>query len=654
MQRKTYFTLGVMIISILLMGLGRQAYAQNVVAALKSADRGDWTALHQLRQSTQNKAARDTLNWFAYSRGASGVGFDEIATFVIQNPDWPALNTLRREAEEHLNNSSSDTKFLEFVKDQTPSAANAMDRYLQILLAKGQSNDAQKVLNEWWPEAHLTRDEQRGFYNSYGRYISQENHKKRLTALLYKSQYENAAAIADVLGSGYASLANARRALRTGDQNVEAFINAVPSSLRSDEGLLFDRLQWRRKKNLDSGAIEILNQAPVASKMYSPKDWWKERHIIVRRLIEAGQYSTAYQLASHHKQVEEFPMIQAEWVSGWLALRFVNKPSNALQHFQKIYKESDTPLSKSRGSYWAGRANEALNNTEKANEWYKIASQYKETYYGQLAAEKLGVALHFPGRVTPNVVADESSRFYNDELVQAANWFHAAGLQADKDIFLFKIAKNAKTEADSVSAMKLADKLGRPNIAIRIAQDLQKDKGLSFYQYLYPMKVSELRNISDVEWAFINAIIRQESRFDQNAQSPAGARGLMQLMPATAKETARKAGVSHQTAWLTLRPDHNIFLGSRYLKQMTQRFGGHYAYAAAAYNAGPGRVDKWVKQFGDPRRGEIDFIDWVELIPIYETRNYVQRVLEGVNVYRDQLRGKQQPFDGVIHTKSPR
>lgn len=645
------FTINTIFLSAFLLLICQQnVQAQNVSGALKNANQGDWGPLQQLRASSRDPAVVNTLNWFAYTRGMSGISFGEVSKFISQNPDWPAQSTLKRNAEDLIDANVFDNDYLNFASKNEPAAANTMDRYLQILLKKSQTPKAQKAIQAWWPDAHLTREEQRKFYQSYGRYLTKKNHAKRMNVLLHKSQYENAAAMAEVLGNSYINLYRARKALKQKSKDANRLIAAVPAGLRSDEGLLFDRLQWRRKNKLNSGAIEILNQSPPASQMYSPKAWWKERHIIARRLMENRQYKTAYRLTSSHKQKEGFPQAQAEWVSGFLALRFVNEPYKAFEHFETLYNVTDTPLSKSRGAYWAARASDVLKHQEIASQWYSVAAQYKETYYGQLATEQLGHVYSLPSRITPSVSGAAQSTFKKNELVRAVKWFKAAGLQKDMDLFLLRLGKNANDQATYVQAVQLANEVGRRNIAIKIAQDLQKEKGLAFYQYLYPTLTSELRDVRDVEWAAVNAIIRQESRFDERARSHAGARGLMQLMPATAKETARKAGVAHQTAWLTAKPSHNIFLGSRYLKQMIDRYDGHYALAAAAYNAGPGRVDRWLKEFGDPRRGQINYLDWIELIPIYETRNYVQRVLEGVNVYRQQI-GAQNKRAGVIHTK---
>lgn len=624
--------------------------AQNITSSFKAADQGNWSALNQLRRVTTDPALRETIDWFRFTHQSSGASFEEIANFIANNPEWPAQSTMRRNAEELITNNTADSTILKYAQNHELSAANAVERYVRILKARGQGNKAKAFLQKWWADANLTREEQKNIYAQFGSYLTRQNHIDRFNALIHKSQYDNASGIVGILGDEYGRLLKARQGLRQKSGNVNALIAAVPSSLRSNEGLLFDRLKWRRQNDLDQGAIEILNQAPLANKMHNPSDWWKERHIITRRYMERGQYKTAYRVASAHRQTEGFPMIQAEWVSGFIALRFIDEPWKAFEHFEKIYQNSTSPLSQSRGAYWAGRASEALKNKEVANQWYAVAAQYKETFYGQLAIQNIGQKYQLPPRITPSVPSSAQTQFNQNPMVKAAQWLHQAGLKNDVNLLLLGLGNNADDQTQYLQAIQLADKLGRQNISIKIAQNLQKEKGLSFYQYLYPLLVNELRGINDVEWALINAIIRQESRFEQTAVSHAGARGLMQLMPATAKETARKLGISHQLGWLTSRPDHNIKLGSRYLKQMVDRYDGHYALAAAAYNAGPGRVDRWITEMGDPRTGEINYFDWIEQIPIYETRNYVQRVLEATAVYRDQLVGQQRQYNNPIHT----
>ena len=624
---------------------------QSLTNSLRQAEQGNITSALASRAQFQGRD-RDTLDWYIYSKGDAGISFEEVATFLQRNKNWPYSITLQKKAEENLGGVLSAQAF-DFFSAKSPVTAKAMNLYIQALKAKNQHAKAKQVLSKWWPNASLSRDEQRDFYSAFSRMINRDVHISRLHALLDKREYSNASAMAQTLGDGYPKLAAARQALGQNSASVNAKIANVSQSLSGDVGLMFDRLQWRRKKDLNQGAIEILNAAPPASKMRHPEKWWRERHIITRRLMEARQYNAAYRLASTHKQQAGFPELQAEWLSGFLALRLVyqqgnqqgKQPFKAFEHFEKLYKTAISPISKARGAYWAGRASADLNSLEIANKWYAAATKYPETFYGQLAGEKLGKRLSFNMRE-----ANQNIGPLNSPLVEVAKNLSNAGLKKETGAFLTRAMEQQSKSPQALEALaQAATQMGQKNIAIKIAQNLQKKHGIVLGGYLYPQKTQELQNVRGVEWALINAIIRQESRFDQTAKSHAGARGLMQLMPATARETAARMGMQHQTAWLTSRPSHNITLGSKYLEQMVARYNGNYAMAAAAYNAGPGRVDRWIKEIGDPRTGQIDFLDWAEQIPIYETRNYVQRVLEAVYVYRTRLKGRQPNVSGPIH-----
>ena len=621
---------------------------QAVTDALKQASKGQWTQAEASISRLNNPAARSALDWYRYTRGNSGHAFESTTRFVDKHSHWPMLDKIKLEAEKSLTSNTPDQNVVQWFDRNAPLTGQAMDVYVSSLLSHQRIYDARQVLRNWWAEASLGRDQQKSFFAKYGSYLDRESHIKRLNYLLHSGQYSNAQGVAEVLGNGYPELAAARQGLAQSAANVNSLVAAVPSSLKNDAGLMYERLRWRRKNDLDDGAIEILNQAPSFSAMYDPSAWWKERHILVRRLIEKRQYKKAYQLVSAHKQKEGFPLAQAEWVSGWLAINFINEPWKAFEHFEKLYKNVSSPISKSRGAYWAGRASENLKHPEIALQWYNVGASYPETFYGQLSAEKINLKLPLnDGDAVYS--AQQKNIFDQKDVVRAAKWFGAAGLKQQSAVFLIRLSKDAKSAADYILAADLANALGQRDIAIKIAQDLQKEKNVTLNKYLYPEITHELKDVRNAEWAFVSAIIRQESRFDHEAVSSAGARGLMQLMPATAKEVASRHGISHQQAWLTSRPSHNIALGSRYLSQMVERFDGNYAMAAAAYNAGPNRVARWVQEFGDPRKGEVELIDWIELIPIYETRNYVQRVLEGVHVYRYRLKGKQAPAVTPIH-----
>ena len=648
-MRKLGFDIVLLLIVLCALPQTSAASSQMVVNALKQADQGNRAQAQATIKKISDPTAQSTLKWFSYIKGAPNTSFQEIATFISRHPDWPYLDKIRLEAEKNITENIPDITIIKWFSENEPLTGSGMDRYVRALLARGKANDVRRVLKNRWADADLTREQQREFFGRYGRYLDRTGHIKRMDKLLHKKEYANASAIGGVLAGGYPALAAARQALAQGKGNVNGFINAVPSKLQRDEGLLFERLKWRRRNDLDQGAIEILNRAPRSSSMYDPAAWWKERHIIVRRLIEQRKYKQAYKLASSHKQKEGFPLAQAEWVSGWLALNFTHQPWKAFGHFEKLYKNVKSPISRARGAYWTAKASDKLKHPEIAAKWYHVGAQYRETFYGQMSADALKINGSLSRVGVPSISIAVQNKFKRKDLVQAATWLNKAGLKKEASVFLLHLSKNAQNSEDYVLAIKLAKTLGQLHVSIKIAQELQKEKDVSLNQYLYPTMANDLKNVRNVEWALVSALIRQESRYDQGAVSHAGARGLMQLMPATAREVASRNGIRHQTNWLTSRPSHNIALGSRYINQMLNRFNGNYALAAAAYNAGPGRVDRWIKQFGDPRRGQIDLIDWIELIPIYETRNYVQRVLEGVYVYRDRLKGRQSRPTTAIH-----
>ena len=611
-------------------------------------NQNQWHLARDVVAGTRDPLASKLYYWMLFTKKGDFENFGRLAQFIRKNPEWPEIGTLKRKAEKDMPASLRPEEVLAWFKDYPPKSATGVARYMNALIATGKTAKAKSYLADWWASTTLSRDDQRTIFRKYGSYLDRKAHMRRFDTMLLRGQKANARAIAGVLGKGYPELAEARIALRAGKKNVNGLINHVPRNLQSDPGLLYERLRWRRKNNLDVGAAEILHRAPSADKIQNPKAWWTERHILIRRLIEKKRFESAYLLASKHIQKPGgFEYAQAEWVSGWLALRFMNKPTDAYQHFEALYQNVKTPVSKSRGAYWAGRASGRFSDKAISKQWFEKAAQHSTVFYGQLAGAELGMGSQLPNAAPPKLTNADKQGFSRRELVQASKLFGRAGMRKESSRFLKAFVEDEGTSKAYKYAAETALKNGQTHDAVRISKQATK-KGLFLTAQSYPVITNQLQGI-DLEWALIHAIIRQESVFDIKAQSPVGARGLMQLMPATAKETARKLGIPHTTASLTTNPAHNIKLGSKYLSDMVRRFDGSYPMASAAYNAGPGRVDKWLKTFGDPRSGEVDWIDWVEMIPIYETRNYVQRVMEGVYVYRLRLKGVQKPSQHPIH-----
>lgn len=618
------------------------------VRALQSINQGQWSVGKKAIGQTRDPLASKLYYWLLFSSKDSASNYTRLTQFIRNNPEWPGMSALRRKAEDDMPANLSAREVNAWFADYPPRTGYGIDRYMQALLATGQKTKAKEFLGKWWANNTLSREQQRSLYRKYSAYLTRDDHRKRFDNLLYKKSYQNARAIAGVLGKGYPQLAEARIALAQEKKGVNALISRVPSHLQNDPGLLYERLRWRRKNKLDVGAMDLLHKMPPADQVQNLPDWWRERHILIRRLIEKKSWKSAYLLASGHQQKSGLPFAQGEWLAGWLALRFLNQPVQAYQHFDKLYRGVKSPISKARAAYWAGRASKGFKDKTIALRWFEIAAQKRTVFYGQLAAAELGKTESLPDNALPTLSPDDKSNFKRKELVQAAALFSEAGMRKEAGQFLSAFVANENTPKAYYYAANKAVELGLLHKAVSISKQATK-KGMFLTAQSYPVITQRLRTI-DLEWALVHGIIRQESMFDFKAQSPAGALGLMQLMPATAKETAKKIGVKHTTAKLTHDPDHNIRLGSRYLSDMIKRFDGSYPLAIASYNAGPGRVDKWLKTNGDPRSGEMDFIDWIEMIPIYETRNYVQRVMESTYVYRLRLKKVQPVPSTPLHT----
>ena len=617
------------------------------IQALKLIKKGKWTSAEQMIADTRNPLSAKIYYWLAYTKNHGDINFTRIAHFTNQNPDWPLQKTLRLNAEKNLNDSIKDEAITAWFKDRAPLTPDGMERYLDALINQNKNKQVNEIAASWWSNALLTPSQQSRFLKKYKNYIDERTHLIRFNYLIFKEHYTNARAIAKVIGRGYPALADARIAVAKNSPGVDAKIASVPPHLQGDPGLAYERLRWRRRNDKTIGALEILHNPPAAELIANPEAWWKERHIMARRMIEDKKYDSAYLLVSKHQQEEGLSFAQAEFLAGWLALRFLDKPWRAFEHFEALYHRVSSPISRARGAYWAGRASEDLGHPGIARQWYRVAARHQTTFYGQMAMAALSDEYKPPQQVQPRRILQKQNRFNRSEMVQVARILNKAGYRRETTAFLDALANKLEDPDDYILVADLAVELDHYHNAVRIAKKGLK-KNIFMMEHAYPTLLSRVKNI-ELEWALVHSIIRQESAFDFDAKSPAGARGLMQLMPATAKEVARKKGISHKTSWLTSKPDHNILLGSTYMQQMLDRFDGSYILAAAAYNAGPGRVGRWLDEIGDPRSGEIDIIDWAEMIPIYETRNYVQRVLEGVYVYRMKLRDLQQKDLAPIH-----
>lgn len=613
--------------------------------------------------------------WVMLQDDDTDLPFEVIIDFVERNPGWPGQWKLRTRAEEAIGPDTPDALVLRWFKGRLPRTLQGATALADALFRNGEAERAVKTVRRAWVQLNMDAQEEAGFLGRFGQYLEDQQHTERLDRLLWDRQVSAAQRQMKRVGEGRRALAEARLRLMRLRGGVDAALDRVPDRLADDPGLIYERLRWRRRKDMNDGAIEILLSPPPAAPY--ARRWWREREIVARRILAEGDAKTAYQIVAAHGIDSGAERAEAEFLAGWIALRFVDDPQTAFKHFVGLYDSVRYSISQARAAYWAGRAAETAGDHANARLWYQTASSHMTTFYGQLAAQKLDDPPRADLPREPEISARARRVFDRDELVRAVRLLIAlrsgdASVQTvpeegsatdpatvlanldDEDAlvpFLRHIAWRSKTPEQWVLAGELAREADRSEIAVYIARRAARD-GVVLGDLGYPtLPMSEE---APPDPALVHALVRQESGFDPGARSRAGARGLMQLMPGTARRIARSLKLhNHSTERLTSDPNHNVLLGSAYLDSMLERFDGSMVMALAAYNAGPHRVEKWLKENGDPR-GSLDrTIDWIESIPFSETRNYVQRVLETLPIYRWKLEGGNVALLGAADLAGP-
>ena len=499
-----------------------------------------------------------------------------------------------------------------------------------------QDEAAKALIRRAWVQGDFSPAEEQKFYRKYQSLLTKQDQIDRLNNLLWDDRRRSASRMLERVPDDYRKLATARLRLQRREARVDRAIEAVPVALQNDPGLVLDRLRWRRQHRLHDAVVELLLNPP--DRLGHPALWWFERELQIRDALRARNFDLAFRLASRHGQTEGEEFVAAEWLAGWLALRFERQPNLALRHFEHAYAGAGSPLDQARAAYWAGRAAAALDAPALAGQWYQRAARYHVAYYGQLAAEELGSAYQPP---PPPPVADAGQRatFENKELTRVARMLIEVGALDELTPFLLRLVELASSPAEVGLVGELAAASGRPDLVAQVGRFATYDGQIN---EVAAFPIPDIERLirppkGEPEPALLLGIARQESVFNTWGSSTEGAQGVLQLMPQTALLMARTLGLQYNRGLLTGNPDYNIRLGSHYLKTLLDRYG-EPALAIAAYNAGPGRVDEWLRLHGDPRQGDrYALIDWIELIPFDETRNYVQRVLEGRNMYRRRL-----------------
>ena len=612
--------------------------------AISEMKKSKWSTSLGIAKKAKNKSIYNFIQWRHLLTKGNQASFYDYKVFIDQNSRYPRIGRLKYLAEHKLSTAKvSPKKIINWFSVDQPLSGYGKMILGESFILTGEKNKGAKLIKDGWITADLSKNELRFYRKKFKKYLNADDYIKRADYLAWNSKRWDLKRLLRYLPTDYELLYTARYILMTKGYGVDQAIKNVPTKLKNDAGLNYDRLKWRRKRGRVDSSLEILlNIKNNKEYLVKPEKWWKEREIISRALIYKKNYETAYKISSNHGMSSGSDFAAAEWLSGWIALSFLKDPLLAKDHFQNFYKNVNYPISTSRGAYWLARTYEKLGNKDQSNKWYKEASKFLTTYYGQLAFLKLNPNGKF--ELEKDMVVDDKYRkvFFNKELVKIT--YLLDELKNDKytKFILRHLANDNIPNGSEILAAELATNIERYDFAIQISKISSYQKRFH-NKFNYPI-ISTPKTINGrkiPESAFILSIIRQESEFDLSANSHAGAKGLMQLMPYTAKLVSKQAKLPYSKSRLTTDPEYNINLGSHYIAGLILQYDGAYPFAVAAYNAGPNRVKYWKKLNKNPQKKQIDYVDWVELIKFRETRNYVQRVLENYNVYRYILEKKQ-------------
>ncbi|KAB2543659.1 tail length tape measure protein [Salipiger aestuarii] len=593
---------------------------------------GNWAAA-LIDSRGDGQAALDVILWH-YLRASRGDA-TQIMDFLARNPDWPGMDYLREKSEIAISESGDNDiirAFFDGYRPQTGAGALALAR---SHMAQGQRGAAEAEVVLAWRTLALSPDERSAFLADWGDLLK-DHHHARLDMALWKGWSSNARAIMSLVSEDMRALAEARLGLRDMVPGVDGLIAKVPDSLLDDAGLAYERFLWRVKKRRTDDAIALLlERSQTAETLGEPWAWAGNRDDLAHALMLDGRDREAYQVASTHHLVDGSDFAALEWLSGYIALRRLDDPKTALSHFRGHGEAVESPISRGRAGYWRGRALEALGDAEGAQTAYAEGGRWQTSFYGLLSAEKAGLPTDPALSGAEDFPPWQEAAFTQSSVYKAAILLLASGEKALGERFLTHLAESL--DRQQIGQMgRMLEEMQLPHVQVMLGKRAAR-YGIELPGPYYALHPDIVATEFPVPKELVLSIARRESEFDPVVVSHAGARGLMQLMPGTAKDVSGWLGISYSVDRLTSDPAYNATLGSTYLADLAKRFDGNIVMMAAGYNAGPGRPTRWMADYGDPRKGEIDVVDWIEMIPFNETRNYVMRVSESLPVYRARL-----------------
>lgn len=610
--------------------------------AIDLARRGRSAEATELQNEVSDPLARKVIEWVILRSDDNNVDFARYARFIAANPSWPSLGMLRRRAEAMLwHENTEPARVREFFAGARPTSPKGRFALARALSAHGDQAGAAAYFREAWRRDAFPRELETQARQQFAAFITRADDKARMDHRLYAEDTDAALRAAQRLGGVEVVIAKARAAVNDKHGNAKALLDAVPAQSRHDAGYLFSRIQWLRRNDKIQEAAHLMLSAPRdPAQIHDVDEWWVERRLIARQLLDLGEFHKAYQIArAAAPPSKENYRVEHEFTAGWIALRFLNDPAAAVQHFARIRAGASNPISLARAGYWQGRAAEAANKPNEARAHYQQAARHSTAYYGQLARARLGhgeIGLSAPPALSP----ERRAALLRAELVRATELLY---MLDHRDLVVPFVADAADRTPDvgAIAAIAdLTDKYDDARAMLLIGKTALA-RGYPFEHYAFPtMGLPDYKPIGpEVEPAIVYSIARQESGFNPRVVSSANALGLMQVTPPAGKFIAKKFNVTFDQQRLLNDSVYNVQMGAAELGDVIERYRGSYILAFVAYNAGPGRAKEWIQRFGDPRDPSVDPIDWVERIPFSETRNYVQRALENVQVYRSRFGG---------------
>lgn len=600
---------------------------KNALDAVRLAVSERFEAADGMARASGSPLIRDIADWLRLTNEKADFDEPRAKAFVESHRDWPRLYLIRRNTEKNLLKKADEDTLADWFGSYPPVSTQAVLKYVAILLKDKNWEKAVPMIHNLWIKADLSDSERAEIQEKYGVLLDERDYASRLHRLLWAKKTKEADALLKGVDGELKNILQARVALIKNDDNPARYIKKIKN--QNDAGLVYDTVRWLRLNKKYDEAAALLQHA--AANKVEPLLWWTERAALARTCLLMKRYRDAYRLVREHGLTSGAEYADAEWFAGWISVRFLRDKKKAVAHFENMLAQVSSPVSVARGEYWLGRTHEELGRRSEAIVWYEKAAQKITTLYGQLAARKIK-RKHFPDlpeqlEISPQTV----DKIKDDDLYKAVLVFNAVKEPSLAEPFALRLyGKMNSPEEITALAYMLKTQANRPDLAVDIARRARQS-GVYFIDLSYPViSVPD----SPVEQAITLSIIRQESGFAPHVVSPAGARGLMQVMPSTAKHIMRLKRLDPKK--LNSDPDWNVTVGTKYFNYLLKRFDGSYVLAIAAYNAGPGNVSKWVKLYGKPD-GQFNTIDWIEMIPFAETRNYVLRVLENLHVYRRRM-----------------